>query len=568
MTTEQSSPAAVAAGVPALHAATLCEAFQLTAAERPHEVAHRSLDGGTEITWGEYAERVEALAAGLHALGVRRGDCVALMLVNRPEFNLLDTAAMHLGAVPFSIYNTLSPDQIAYQLGNADARVVITEPQYLDHILAARTGVQEHLVLLDGTHEEAITLDDLEAAGAPDFDFDAAWRAVEPDDVLTIIYTSGTTGPPKGAQLTHAGMMFECRGVSTVFGLTPGGTALSYLPSAHVADRFISHYYASLCYGATVTSVPDPRQIAAALREVRPGLFAGVPRVWEKLKAGLEAAGVTDPASMPEAAKAAIREQVGLDQFEHVGSGAAPIPTDVLQFFLDLGVPVCEVWGMSELSCIATIVPREDIRIGTVGKALPGVELRVADDGELLVRSPLVMKGYRNDPERTAEAIDADGWLHTGDVVEIDADGFVKIVDRKKELIINAGGKNMSPANIEQQLKGAGPLVGQAVCIGDRRPYNVALLVLDPDTSAAWAAERGLDPSPATLADNEELRAAVAAGVDAANERLARVEQIKRFAILHEEWQPGGDELTPTSKLKRKPISEKYEATIEALYAG
>jgi long-subunit acyl-CoA synthetase (AMP-forming) len=565
---EQSTTEPVAAGSRALDAATLCEAFQITAAQRPDAIAHRSLDGETEITWAQYAERVEAIAAGLHALGVRRGDCVALMLVNRPEFNLLDTAAIHLGAVPFSVYNTLSPDQIAYQLGNAGARVVITEPQYLDHILQARSDVQEHLVLVEGTHDEAITLDELEAAGAPDFDFEASWQAVEPEDLLTIIYTSGTTGPPKGAQLTHAGMMAECRGVAAVAPITPGGRALSYLPSAHIADRFVSHYYSSICFGAAITSVADARQIGAALPQARPTFFAGVPRIWEKLKAGLEAAGVSDPAAMPDEARAAVRAKIGLDEVEWVGSGAAPIPTDVLRFFIDLGLPVCEVWGMSELSCIGTVVPADDIRIGTVGKPIPGVELHVADDGELLVRGPLVMKGYRNDPERTAEAIDADGWLHTGDVVEIDADGFVKIVDRKKELIINAGGKNMSPANIEQQLKGAGPLIGQAVCVGDRRPYNVALLVLDPDTSAAWAAERGLDPSPATLADNEELRAAVTAGVDAANERLARVEQIKKFAILHEEWQPGGDELTPTSKLKRKPIHEKYEATIEALYAG
>ena len=566
MTTEQSA-AAPSAATPALQAATVCEAFQITAAENPGAVAHRSFGGSSEITWGEYADRVRSLAAGLHALGVRRGDCVALMLVNRPEFNLLDTAAIHLGAVPFSVYNTLSPDQIAYQLGNAAARVVITEPQFLDQVLQARTDVQEHVVLLDGEHEAAMTLDELEAGGDPAFDFEAAWRAVEPDDVLTLIYTSGTTGPPKGAQLTHAGMMFECQGVASVAPMTPGGRALSYLPSAHVADRFVSHYFSSICFGAAITSVADARQIGAALPEVRPTFFAGVPRIWEKLKAGLEAAGVTDPAAMPEEARAAVRAKIGLDQIEWTGSGAAPIPADVLQYFIDLGVPVCEVWGMSELSCIATVVPADDIRIGTVGKPLPGVVLRVADDGELLVKSPLVMKGYRNDPERTAEAIDADGWLHTGDVVEIDADGFVKIVDRKKELIINAGGTNMSPANIEQQLKGAGPLIGQAVCIGDRRPYNVALLVLDPDTSAAWAAERGLDPSPATLADNEELRAAVAAGVDAANERLARVEQIKKFAILHDEWQPGGDELTPTSKLKRKPIAEKYADVIESLYA-
>ncbi len=564
---QQSTAVPTVAAVPALGAATLCEAFQITAAVRPDAVAHRSMDGATEVTWAQYAERVRAIAAGLHALGVRRGDCVAMLLTNRPEFNLVDTAAIHLGAVPFSLYNTLSPEQIAYQLSNAQARVVVTEPQYLEAIAAARGDEQEHLVLVEGSHPDAIPLSDLETRGEAGFDFDAAWRAVEPDDVLTVIYTSGTTGPPKGAQLTHAGMMFECRAVAAVLPMTPGGRQLSYLPSAHIADRMLSHYYASLCFGATITSVPDIRQVGAALASVHPTAWGAVPRIWEKLKAGLEAAGVSDPAALPEEAKAALRAKLGLHETEWLTVGAAPIPAEVLQYFLDLGLPICEVWGMSELSCVATIVPPDDIRVGTVGRPLPGVELRLLDDGELLVRAPLVMKGYRSDPQRTAEALDEEGWLYTGDVAEIDADGFVKIVDRKKELIISAAGKNMSPANIEQQLKGSSPLIGQVVCIGDRRPYNVALIVLDPDTTAAWAGERGLDASLAALSENPELRASIEAAIEGANSHLARVEQVKRFTILPNDWEPGGDELTPTMKLRRKPIAERYAAQIEALYA-
>ncbi len=237
-------------------------------------------------------------------------------------------------------------------------------------------------------------------------------------------------------------------------------------------------------------------------------------------------------------------------------SGAAPIPVEVLEYFLALGLPICELWGMSELSCCATINPTDDIRIGTVGVALPGVELRLADDGELLVRGETVMKGYRGMPDKTAETIDADGWLATGDIATIDDDGYVRIVDRKKELIINAAGKNMSPANIEQAIKSGSPLIGQAVCIGDARPYNVALIVLDPDVAAGRSA------------DDPEVVAEVAAGVERANAKLSRVEQIKRYTLLSDDWLPGGDELTPTSKLKRKPIGAKYAAEIEALYTG
>ena len=249
-------------------------------------------------------------------------------------------------------------------------------------------------------------------------------------------------------------------------------------------------------------------------------------------------------------------------------AGAAPTPIDVLEFFYAIGLPICELWGMSELTCVGTCNPRERPKIGTVGPPLPGLEVRIADDGELLCRGPILMRGYRSDPERTAEAIDDDGWLHTGDIAEIDEDGYVKIVDRKKELIINAAGKNMSPANIEAQIKSAHVLIGQAVAIGDRRPYNVALIVLDPDGASAFAAERGLgDVSPAALCQDPGVRAEIARGIEEANSHLSRVEQIKRFEILPCDWLPGGDELTPTMKLKRKPIAEKYAAEIDALYA-
>jgi long-subunit acyl-CoA synthetase (AMP-forming) len=249
--------------------------------------------------------------------------------------------------------------------------------------------------------------------------------------------------------------------------------------------------------------------------------------------------------------------------------GAAPCPLDVLEFFAAIGIPICEVWGMSELASVATLVPRDALRLGTVGPPIPGIEIRLDDDGEVLVRGETVMAGYRNQPQKTAETIDADGWLHTGDIGQFDERGYLKIIDRKKELIINAAGKNMSPANIEQQLKQGSPLIGQAIAIGDGRPYNVALIVLDPDAAAAFAAQHGLDDSSASgMASQQAVLDEVAAGVERANAHLSRVEQIKRFKILPVDWAPGGDELTPTMKLKRKPIAVKYAAEIEALYAG
>jgi long-chain acyl-CoA synthetase len=549
----------------ALDATTMCEAFQITASEHPNLTALRTPGAGAEISYADYADRVRAIAGGLHALGVRRGDTVGLMLLNRPEFNLCDTAAMHLGATPFSIYNTSSPEQIAYLFGNAGNRLVITEARFLDTIAAAGVDVDQ-VICVDAAPEGTTGLDELESADPGDFDFEAAWRRVEPEDLITLCYTSGTTGPPKGVQLSHANLLAEVRGVFDAVTYLPGDRTVSYLPHAHMADRFTGHY-GPMAYGSTVTVVADPRQVMAAVPETRPTIWVAVPRVWEKIKAALEAQGVTAPGSMPEEVRAAVREKLGLDQVRVAFAGAAPTPIEVLEYFEALGIGICEVWGMSELSCVATTNPPDDRRLGTVGKPIPGVELRLADDGELLARGPILMSGYRHDPEKTAEAIDADGWMHTGDVAEIDSDGYVTIVDRKKELIINAAGKNMSPANIEARLKTSSPLIGQACCIGDRRPYNVALIVLDPDVSAQWASEHGIDDaSPGAMAAEASVLAEVERAVAEANTQLSRVEQIKRHWVLPTDWTPGGEELTPTMKLKRKPIAARYEAEIEALY--
>jgi long-subunit acyl-CoA synthetase (AMP-forming) len=391
-------------------------------------------------------------------------------------------------------------------------------------------------------------------------------------------------------QLSHGNLIAAVRGFDNVIAFPDDGRVVSWLPMAHIAERACSHYLPMLL-GFTTTCCPDPRQVVAYLPEVKPTWFFAVPRIWEKLKAAIEAgvaaeqdaarkqatewalgvglkkvraeqAGEEVPPELAEEhAKAdelvlsKIRARLGLDQVESVNVGAAPTPREVIEFFHAIGVPLAELWGMSETTGYGACNPPDKIKIGTVGPPGPGAEIKLADDGEVLMRGPMVTSGYRNQPEKTREAIDDEGWLHTGDVGEFDEDGYLKIVDRKKELIINAGGKNMSPANIEAKVKAASPLIGQAIAIGDAKPYNVALITLDADVAPAF-------PDP------EAALAEVQRGVDAANEQLARVEQIKKFKLLDDDWQPGGDELTPTMKLKRKPIHEKYADEIEALYAG
>jgi long-subunit acyl-CoA synthetase (AMP-forming) len=356
--------------------------------------------------------------------------------------------------------------------------------------------------------------------------------------------------------------------------------------------------------GLSVTICPDPRKVVEFLPQVKPTWFFAVPRIWEKLKAGLEASLAAMPDEQREAAQkgldaalekvrleqageevpdevaaavaqadeqlfSRLRAGLGLDEINGVHVGAAPTPPEVLEFFHAIGIEVGELWGMSETCGVATCNPPEGVKLGTVGPPVPGIEIKLADDGEVLVRGDSVMPGYRNLPDKTAEAIDDDGWLATGDIGELDSDGYLKIVDRKKELIINAAGKNMSPANIEAKLKASSPLIGQAIAIGDRRPYNVALITLDPDFAPGWAAKEGLDgDSLAELASNEQVISAVQQGVDEANSKLSRVEQIKKFTLLDTDWTPGGDELTPTMKLKRKPIADKYAAEIEELYSS
>ena len=592
----------------ARQAKTIAEAFHATVRENADNVAVRTRDGSVSLTWSELRSRVDAVAGGLVKLGVTPGSTVAIMLGNRPEFHLVDLAVMTVGGTPFSIYQTYTPDQIAYVVSDAGAKVIFTEQAYLPVVLRSREQLPdvEHVVLIDppaeGAPEGTIALADVEGSN-PDFDADAAVAAIGPDDVLTLIYTSGTTGPPKGVQLLHRNLITAVEGIDDIVQFPPQARVVSWLPAAHIAERN-AHHYLPVVFGFEITTCENPRDVLQVLPEVRPHWFFAVPRIWEKLKAGLETMIHTQPEEQRAALEAAVaaalekvrleqadepvpdelaarvaaadeqffsgwRAMLGLDEVVAINVGAAPTPVEVLEFFHAIGLPLSELWGMSETCGAGTVNPPEKIRIGTVGPPAPGIEVSLAADGEVLVRGGVVMSGYRNKPEQTAETIDPEGWLHTGDIGQFDEEGYLKIVDRKKEIIINAAGKNMSPANIEAHLKSAHPLIGQACCIGDRRPYNTALIVLDSDFAPMWAQQQGIeDTSLEALAENPAVIAEIQKGVDAANEHLARVEQIKKFLIVQGDWLPGGDELTPTMKLKRKPIAEKYEAEIDALYAG
>ncbi len=582
----------------------LYEAFLKTVERQGDAPAIVADEEDVTYSWSDLATRVKALAGGLNSLGLKRADTISLLMNNRSDLIPTDLAAVSLGAVPFSIYQTSSPEQIEYVLTDSAAKIIIIEPEFLPNLEQIRGNLPdlEHVVVLGGdggtmSYDALMEVD-------PEFDPGPHSAEIGLDDPLTLIYTSGTTGPPKGVSLTHGNLLRAMTSVMEGVMHLPNTDArvISWLPAAHIAERG-ANYYSAVINGFAVHICPDPRRIIEYLPKVRPTWFFAVPRIWEKLKAGLESmlAGLPDeqregaqggldaaiqkvrleqageevPAEIAAAAAAAdealfsaLRTNLGFDKAVAVSVSAAPIPVEVLEFFHAIGIPVGELWGMSETCGLITMNPPSRIKLGTVGPPVPGAEVKVAEDGELLTRSPYVMPEYRNQPEKTAETI-IDGWLHTGDIGAIDEDGYVTILDRKKELIINAAGKNMSPANIEAHVKASSPLVSQCVAIGDGRPYNVALIVLDPDFAPVWASQNGLDGlSLEQLAGEEKMIAAVQAGLDEAATKMARVEQIKKFSIIPGEWLPGGDELTPTMKLKRKPISEKYQAEIEALYAA
>jgi len=579
---------------------SVAEVFQHTAAKAGDRVAIRTLGDTVTWTWSEYAQRVEEMAAAMTAHGVARGDTVGVMLTNRPEFHVIDSAAMHLGAAPFSVYNTSPASLIETLIANSGCRVIFTEVAFLPAVGAAAQTVGIDVVVVD--EDEPVFGEGLStylSRRDPAFDFASHWRAVGPDDLLTIIYTSGTTGAPKGVEVTHANMLATLNGYLSAIEFPAEGRVLSWLPMAHVAERGCSHYL-PMTSGYTTTCCPDATQLLPYLQDVHPTWFFAVPRAWEKLRAGMQAmvAGEPDeqkkraltwglevarrrfeaaqqgevPADLAaeyemadEMVLSKMRAAVGLDQLAVANAGAAPSSVEVLAFFHALGIPVSELWGMSESCAAGCVNPPGDIKLGTVGPALPGFEIRTAPDGELLLRGPGVMRGYRGDPELTAATIDDEGWLHTGDVGTIDDDGYVTIVDRKKEILITSAGKNIAPARVEALVKGASPLIGQVVAVGDGRNYLVALITLDPQMVGAWAGSQGIDPAEAMT--SPQIQAVVAAAVAKANADLTRPEQIKDFTILHDDWVPGGDELTPTMKLKRKNVMDRYARVIDDLYA-
>jgi long-chain acyl-CoA synthetase len=587
----------------AVDAPTVSEALRRTAASHPEIVAVRTADDSVSLTWSELLRRVDDVAGGLAKLGVSHGDTVAIMLGNRPEFHIVDLAAAMLGATPFSIYLTYPPEEIRYLIEDSGARVAVVEQAYLEPLLTARQDLPalSHVIVVDGeAPESTISLTDVEGSN-PGFDISAATAEIRPDDLVTLIYTSGTTGPPKGVQLSHHNIMAAAQTVEQVIRFDPGGRVISWLPAAHIAER-MAHHYIPVIYAGTVTCCPNPREVLSYLPQVRPTWFFAVPRIWEKLKAGLETMQAAQPEEQRRPVQQAmdaslervrlrrrgesvppdlesrvaqadaeifskLRAMLGLDQLIAVNVGAAPTPVEVLEFFHALGIELAELWGMSETCGAGTCNRPGQVKIGTVGPPNPGIELKIAEDGELLVRGDCVMTGYRNAPDKTAEALDPDGWLHTGDIGQLDDDGFLTIVDRKKEIIINAAGKNMSPANIEARIKTASPLIGQAICIGEGRPYNTALIVLDADFAPMWASQQGIEANALEeLAGNPRLTAAVEAAIEEGNRHLSRVEQIKKFTVVRGDWLPGGDELTPTMKLKRRPIAAKYATEIDAMY--
>jgi long-chain acyl-CoA synthetase len=560
-------------------------------------------------TMTELADVTARLATGLAGLGVGKGDTVVLMLRNRPEFHALDLAVLFLGATPVSIYNSTAPEQIDYLVNDCKAKVAVVEDDaFLERFLKVRESLAtlETIVLVEPSETAGdAVVPYAELAASDPADLRELSEIATLDDIATIIYTSGTTGPPKGVMLSHGNIAWTLESVGqsmreqTDIEDFAGKKHLSYLPMAHIFERLLGHYYL-LDFGAQVTCCPDTSQLTAYTGEVRPNVFIGVPRVWEKLYAGVNAALSADPekskafneavdAALPivekmtrgtatqeeidtwnfldQVAFSTVRGLIGLDETEICITGAAPLPTEILSWFRAIGVPLTEGYGMSETTAVLTWA--NDPKPGCVGRAATGVELKIAEDGEVLCRGGNNFVGYLGKPEQTAETIDADGWLHTGDIGVLDEDGYLKIVDRKKELIITAGGKNVSPANLEAELKMI-PLVGQACAIGEQRPFMSALVVLDPDAAAAWAAAHGLsgeDATVAALAENPDVLAEIDDGLVEVMKGFNNAEAVKKVKVLGEEWLPDSELLTPTSKLKRRGILATFADEIEELYA-
>jgi len=597
---------------------TLCDVLAATAAEYGDLPAYSDREGADPwqtISWREFSEAVQKLAAGLVQLGLRPGERVAMMLPNRLEHLLADQAIVHAGGVPVTFYATLASDQIKYVAGDCDVRIAVIDGEgelaRWQPLLDELPGLKKVIVrdpaacppgdrFLSWTAFTELS----EAAAAGDAAAEVINRvgAITPSDPVTLLYTSGTTGNPKGVIITHRGVLYECVTATRSGSATKNTRWVSYLPLAHIAERMFSVYLAVFNAGHTYFCHNATTDLIKTVGEVKPTAFFGVPRVWEKIQAGIQALLTAEQDESRKAAVAAamdtgrryvesrqygrttsselaaefaaaeagvlnlIKSLLGLGEATVVVSAAAPLPPEVGSFFAGLGMAMLDVYGMTETTGAFTTNTPSEFKLGTVGRAVGGIEVMIADDGEILARGPLNTPGYWNLPAQTSELLDEDGWLHTGDIGSVDEDGFVSVLDRKKELIITSGGENISPAAVENVLV-AHPLIGQALAFGDRRRYVVALLTLDGEVAPAWAKTRGIEAtSLAELADNAEVLATVTAAVDEANEHLARVQQIKRWRLLPVEWTAESEELTPTFKLKRRIIHRKYADIIDALY--
>lgn len=573
-------------------------------------------DGGRTLSWSAYRDRVREAAAGLLSLGVGRGDFVAIMAANRPEHVMADLGAVFAGAVPVSMYNTLAPAQVSYIAGHCAAKAVILENEYYEKWSNVRSGLSDlrYAIVIDPPDdftpgESDLTWEGLlergrEALAADPAAADRAAAEVSQDDLATLIYTSGTTGDPKGVMISHRNVLWTSECIARAFPELPDHLRIvSYLPLAHLGERMASHY-TGVWRAGSVWYEPDITNVLAAVQAHRPQGFFGVPRVWEKFQAGLLAKLRAEPkkakrnlalgavelgAAVEQARQSGdgpsvadrvklrfveklvfkkIRSGLGLDELILAFSAAAPVAPGLLMFFRGMGVPVYELFGQTESSGPGvTNRPGAD-RIGTVGRAMPGVELQIADDDEILMRGGLVTEGYYRDSEATAAAFGEDGWLYTGDLGRVDEDGFLSIIGRKKEIIITAAGKNVAPARLENLLA-QNPLIAHSCVVGDGRRYLTLLVALDEEQAPAWAAGNGVEFGDLErFSRSPELLAEIGRAVEEANQQVSRVEQAKRWFVAPGAWSAETDELTPSLKLKRRVVLERYAEQIEEMYAA
>jgi Long-chain acyl-CoA synthetases (AMP-forming) len=554
-------------------------------------------------TYREVGEIVRQLALGLIELGIEKGDKVAILANTRPEWTYFDFAALSTGATVVPIYQTNSPEECQYVIENSDAKAVIVEDsEQLAKIDEIRNQVPklERVIRMEGSGGDAISMDELIEAGSSrsDSEWEQRWQSVTPDDICTFIYTSGTTGPPKGCVISHGNYRSMTTMALDESVLDSDTTTYLFLPLAHSFALLIQ--FLSFDLGGNIAYWErDPLKIVPNLAEVKPEYFPSVPRIFEKIYTAatseIEKSGGIKKLvfnwAIRVGEKVRERERAGKPigwllrkQYEvadkqvlskiralfggnikNCVTGAAPINPEILRFFDAAGVLILEGWGMTETSTAATVARPDAFKFGKVGRAFKGCEIRIAEDGEILVKGPNIFQGYYKNEKATKETLE-DGWLHTGDIGELDEDGYLSITGRKKDIIITAGGKNITPANLEAEIKQS-PYVSQCVVIGDRRPYLVALITLDMEECEKLCKEKGWPADPAELRRNEGMRAIIQEHLDKINEKFARVEQVKKFEILPHDLSQETGELTPTLKVKRNVVADKFEQDVDALYA-